>query len=110
MADQILNPLKCLCPDLSCPQESLDREQLKLGQHLRQEIKARKASEKSLSDSLASAAAAAAADVAKLAGKTDSSLARLRGVCAGLAEQQKQGQKQQAIVAEYCSALQKVGG
>jgi hypothetical protein len=98
-----------MCPNLCCPQESLDREQLKLGQHLRQEIKARKATEKSLSGSLASAAAAAAADVAKLAGRTDTGFARLRDVCAGLAEQQKQGQKQQTLVADNCSALQKVG-
>jgi hypothetical protein len=94
----------------SIPQESLDREQLKLGQHLRQEIKARKAAEKTINDSLAAAAAAAAADLAALAGKTDASAFRLRERCEGLAAQQKRAQEQHAGLAGECSALQQVGG
>lgn len=89
-------------------QESLDREQLKLGQHLRQEIKARKAAEKALNDSLAAAAAAAAADLAALAGKTDTGMARLREKCEGLAAQQKAVQERQAALAGECSVLQQV--
>lgn len=93
----------------SLPQESLDREQLKLGQHLRQEIKARKAAEKTINDSLAAAAAAAAADLAALAGKTDASMARLREKCEGPVAQQKRAQEQQAGLAGECSTLQQVG-
>lgn len=90
------------------PQEALDQEQLKLGQHLRQEIKARKAAEKATNDSLAAAAAAAAADLSALAGRTDASLARLREKSDGLAAQQKQAQEQQARLVGECSALQQV--
>lgn len=90
-------------------QESLDREQLKLGQHLRQEIKARKASEKTSNDSLAAAAAAAAADLAALAARTDGSLSRLRDKVEGLVQQQKQAQERQAVLAGDHTALQQVG-
>lgn len=99
--------MRLLLPHV-CMQESLDREQLKLGQHLRQEIKARKAGEKTLNDSLAAAAAAAAADLAALAGKTDASVMRLREKCEGLLAQQKRAQEQQAGLVGDCAALQQV--
>lgn len=89
-------------------QEFLDREQLKLGQHLRQEIKARKAGEKTINDSLAAAAAAAAADLAAMAGKTDAGLGRLRERCERLEGAQQRSQEAQAVLAADCSALRQV--
>lgn len=86
----------------------MDREQQKLGQHLRQEIKARKAAEKATNDSLAAAAAATASDLAARATKSDASLAKLRERCQGLDKQQQRVQEQQvALVAEQ-TALQQV--
>lgn len=86
----------------------MDREQLKLGQHLRQEIKARKAAEKSINDSLAAAAAAAAADVAALATKTEASLTKLTQTCERLDAEQQRARDQQAGLAGNCTALQQV--
>lgn len=86
----------------------MDREQQKLSQHLRQEIKARKAAEKATNDSLAAAAAATASDLAALATKSDASLAKLRERCQGLDKQQQRGQEQQAALAAEQTALQQV--
>lgn len=94
---------------LSVMQESLDREQQKLGQHLQQEIKARKAREKALADSLTAAAAAAAADVAALAAKSEASLVQLTKKSEGLAGQQEHMQERQQQLAGTCDALQRVG-
>jgi hypothetical protein len=93
---------------VSSVQEFLDREQLKLGQHLRQEIKARKAGEKTINDSLAAAAAAAAADLAAMAGKTDAGLGRLRDKCEGLVAAQQRSQEAQGALAADRSALRQV--
>ena len=86
----------------------MDREQQKLGQHLRQEIKARKAAEKTINDSLAAAAAAAAADLAALAAKTEASLSKLRDKCDGLMQEQQHVQEKQTSIAGDCTALQQV--
>lgn len=93
---------------LDAVQEFLDREQLKLGQHLRQEIKARKAGEKTINDSLAAAAAAAAADLAAMAGRTDAGLGRLRERSERLEAAQTRSQEAQAGLAADCSVLRQV--
>lgn len=90
-------------------QESLDRDQQKLGQHLRQEIKARKAAEHQINQSVAAAAAAAAADLAALANKVDTSVAQLRDRIDGLAQVQKQTCERHTSLASDQCGLQQVG-